>query len=380
MQIPLSSPDITDLERDAVMEVLNTPNLSMGPKIPEFEKIVAEYVNVKYAVAMSSGTAVLHVLVKAMGVGRGDYILTTPFSFISTANCLLFEEAKPIFIDIDESTYNITPDDIEKLYLSLPEYKRKRVKGIIYVDVFGVPADGIGFEKLGEKYGLKILEDSAEALGSSFEGRKCGSFGDAGLFAFYPNKQITTGEGGMLLTNNREIARIARSLRNQGRDEGAGWLQHSRFGYNYRISDINCAIGVAQMKRIDEIMGKRRKVKKSYDNLFENMFNKGLLIPQRTLENFFVSPFVYVLRLADKFDKNQRDNLLSFLRKNGIQCSNYFSPIHLQPHYKKFGWKYGDMPITERISERTIALPFYNNLKKNQIEYVVENVNDFFKK
>ena len=380
MQIPLSSPDITNLERDAVMEVLNTPNLSLGPKIFEFEKIIAEYVNVKHAVAMSSGTAVLHVLVKAIGLGKGDYVLTTPFSFISTANCLLFEEAKPIFVDIDENTYNITPDDVEKLYLSLPEYKKKRVKAIIYVDVFGVPADGIGFEKLGRKYNLRIIEDSAEALGSSFESRKCGSFGHAALFAFYPNKQITTGEGGMLLTNNREIARIARSLRNQGRDEGAGWLQHARLGYNYRISDINCAIGVAQMKRIDEIIGKRRKVKKLYDNSFENMFNKGLLIPQRTLEKSFVSPFVYVLRLADKFDKNQRDNLLSFLRKNNIQCSNYFSPIHLQPHYKKLGWKYGDMPITEKVSERTIALPFYNNLKKSQIEYVVENVSDFFKK
>lgn len=379
MEINLSNPDITSLERDAVMEVLNTPNLSLGPKISEFEKIIADYVDVKHSVAMSSGTAVLHVLVKALGIGRGDYVLTTPFSFISTSNCLLFEEAKPIFIDIDESTYNITPDDVEKLYLSLPEYKKKRVKAIIYVDVFGIPADSLEFEKLGQKYNLKIIEDSAEALGSSFEGRRCGSFGHAALFAFYPNKQITTGEGGMLLTNSGEIARIARSLRNQGRDEGAGWLQHARLGYNYRISDINCAIGIAQMKRIDEIIGKRRKVEKLYDNLFENMFNKGLLIPQKTLEKSFVSPFVYVLRLADKFDKNQRDNLLSFLRKNGIQCSNYFSPIHLQPHYKKLGWKYGDMPITEKISERTIALPFYNNLKKEHIEYVVEKIIEFIK-
>jgi len=358
MQIPLSSPDITDLERDAVMEVLNTPNLSL---------------------AMSSGTAVLHVLVKAIGLGKGDYVLTTPFSFISTSNCLLFEEAKPIFIDIDESTYNIIPDDVEKLYLSLPEYKKKRVKAIIYVDVFGVPADSLGFEKLGQKYNLKIIEDSAEALGSSFEGRRCGSFGHAALFAFYPNKQITTGEGGMLVTNDEQIAKIARSLRNQGRDEGAGWLQHARLGYNYRISDINCALGIAQMDRIEEMKGKRKKVKERYDELFRDIFEKGLLIPQLIPEGATVNPFVYVLRMADDFSKEDRDKLLIYLRDRNIQCSNYFSPIHLQAHYKKLGWKYGDMPITEKVSERTIALPFYNNLKKEHIEYVVEKVIEFIK-
>lgn len=380
MKINLSSPDITNLERDAVIEVLNTPNLSLGPKIRKFEKKFEEYVGVKNAVAMSSGTAVLHIIIKALGIGKGDYVLTTPFSFISTANCLLFENAIPIFVDINQDTYNLDPQEVEIIYLSLPKTKRNKVKAIIYVDVFGVPADGIGFEKLGQKYNLKIIEDSAEALCSSFKERRCGSFGDAGLFAFYPNKQITTGEGGILVTNNEDIAKLARSYRNQGRDKGTGWLQHARLGYNYRISDINCAIGIAQMKRIDEIIGKRRKVKKLYDNLFKDMFNKGLLIPQRTLEKSFVSPFVYVLRLSDKFNKEDRGNLLCFLRKNGIQCSNYFSPIHLQPHYKKLGWKYGDMPITEKVSEKTVAFPFYNNLKRNQIEYVVENVNDFFRK
>lgn len=379
MNIPLSNPDITKQERDAVLRVLKTPHLSLGPKLPEFEQVMAGYAGVKYAVAMSSGTAVLHAIIKALGIGKGDYVLTTPFSFISTSNCLLFEGAEPIFVDIDESTYNLTPEAAEKVYLALPEEKRKKVKAVSYVDVFGVPADGPGFEQLGKKYHLHIIDDSAEALGSSLKGRKCGSFGDAGLFAFYPNKQITTGEGGVLVTDNQDLAVMAKSLRNQGRDEGAGWLQHARLGYNYRLSDINCALGIAQMQRIEELLQKRKKVKQTYDALFESLFKKGLLIPQQIPVKGEVSPFVYVLRMAGHFDKEDREGLLESLRKKGIGCSNYFTPIHLQPHYRELGWKYGDMPVTERVSERTIALPFFNNLKREQIKYVVNAVSEFFK-
>jgi perosamine synthetase len=378
MKIPLSNPDITGLEREAVLTVLNTPALSLGPKLPEFEEIIARYAGVKHAVAMSSGTAVLHCIVKALGIGDGDLVLTTPFSFIATSNCFLYEGAKPVFVDIDEKTYNITPESVEKAYLSLLEVKRQKVKAVIYVDVFGVPADGEGFEYLGKKYGLHIIDDSAEALGSSWKDRKCGSFGDAGLFAFYPNKQITTGEGGILVTNNEKLAVLAKSLRNQGRDVDAGWLQHARLGYNYRISDINCALGIAQMKRIEEIIDKRRKVKTLYDNYFNSLFEKGLLIPQQIPSQAFLSPFVYVLRMADRFDQNYRDDLLKYLRKKGIGCSNYFTPIHLQPHYQALGWKYGDMPITEKVSERTLSLPFYNDLKEENIIFIRNAAADFF--
>ena len=378
MKIPLSNPDITDLEREAVLAVLNTPDLSLGPQLPRFEQAIARYAGVKYAAAMSSGTAVLHCIVKALGIGTGDYVLTTPFSFISTSNCLLYEGAEPIFVDIDEKTYNTTPGNVEKAYLSLPQAKRQKVKAIIYVDVFGVPADGEGFENLGKKYGLHIIDDSAEALGSSRKGRKCGSFGDVGLFAFYPNKQITTGEGGILVTNNEKLAALARSLRNQGRDESSGWLQHARLGYNYRISDINCALGIAQMKRIDELITKRRKVKEIYDSQFKDLFEKEILIPQEIPRDCFVSPFVYVLRMADRFDQNHRDDLLKHLKRKGIGCSNYFTPIHLQPHYQALGWKYGDMPVTEKVSERTIALPFFNNLEEKQIKTVTTAVKDAF--
>lgn len=380
MKIPLSNPDITDIERTAVLEVLNTPHLSLGPMLPEFERVMAEYAGVKYAAAMSSGTAVLHTIIKALGIGKGDYVLTTPFSFISTSNCLLFEGAEPIFVDIDENSYNLTAEAVEKTYLAVPVEKRQKVKAVAYVDVFGVPADGEGFEHFGKKYRLPIIDDSAEALGSSLKGRKCGSFGDAGLFAFYPNKQITTGEGGVLVTDNKDLAAMAKSLRNQGRDEGAGWLQHARLGYNYRLSDINCAMGIAQMQRIEELLEKRKKVKETYDALFENLFKKGLLIPQQIPAGGEVSPFVYVLRLSDHFTKEDREKLLASLREKGIGCSNYFTPIHLQPHYRELGWKYGDMPVTERISERTIALPFFNNLKEAQIKYVVKAVTEFLLK
>jgi perosamine synthetase len=375
--IPLANPDITDHEREAVLAVLNTSTLSLGPKLPEFEAIIAQYAGVRHAVAMSSGTAVLHCIIKGLGMGNGDYVLTTPFSFIATSNCLLYEGAEPIFVDIDKDSYNITPEQVEEVYLALPESERKRVKGVIYVDVFGVPADGPGFEALGKKYGLHIIEDSAEALGSCQQNRKCGSFGDAGLFAFYPNKQITTGEGGVLVTDSSELAAVARSLRNQGRDEGAGWLQHARAGYNYRISDINCALGIAQMERIEEIVAKRRKVKEIYDHHFKELFEKGVLIPQAIRDDCFISPFVYVPRLADRFDKNHREGFLSYLREKGIQCSNYFTPIHLQPHYHALGWKYGDMPVTEHVSERTAALPFFNNLDAENIQYIAETIKKF---
>ncbi|MCX6583580.1 MAG: DegT/DnrJ/EryC1/StrS family aminotransferase [Candidatus Aminicenantes bacterium] len=378
MNIPLSNPDITKKERDAVLRVLKTPHLSLGPKLPEFEQVMAGYAGVKYAVAMSSGTAVLHTIIKALGIGKGDYVLTTPFSFISTSNCLLFEGAAPIFVDIDENAYNLTPEAVEKAYLALPVEKRQKVKAVAYVDVFGVPADGEGFEHFGKKYHLHIIDDSAEALGSTLKGRKCGSFGDAGLFAFYPNKQITTGEGGVLVTGNKDLAAMAKSLRNQGRDEGAGWLQHARLGYNYRLSDINCALGIAQMQRIDEILQKRKKVKATYDAQFDNLFKKGLLIPQRIPVGAEVSPFVYVLRLSGDFTKEDREKLLNSLREKGIGCSNYFTPIHLQPHYRELGWQYGDMPATERISERTIALPFFNNLKESRIKYIVQAVSQYF--
>lgn len=415
MKIPLSSPDITQLEEEKVLEVLNTPNLSLGPKLIEFEEKFAEYVGSKYAIAVNSGTSGLHLCIRALDIKDGDLVLTTPFSFISSANCILFERAIPIFMDIDEKTLNI---NVNKLKDKLKELnvKTKKPKSILPVHIFGRPCEMDEITELTNENGLELIEDAAEATGAEYltnkssiktqkskiqertrnkinnnpkkkrafkmdnfrENRdkktwkKVGTFGHCGVFAFYPNKQITTGEGGMIVTDDEKIYKSCKSMRNQGRSEDGEWLQHERLGYNYRISDINCALGIAQLERIDEILAKREMVAKSYNRRLKEI--EELTIPQFE-ENKKISWFVYVVRLIDKYSKEDRGLILNKLNEKGIGCSNYFSPIHLQPFYRKmFSYKKGDFPVTERVSERTIALPFYNNLKEEQIDYVCDNL------
>ena len=235
------------------MEVLNTPKLSLGPKLKVFEDRIAAYAGVKYAVAVNSGTSGLHLMLRALGITEGDEVITTPFSFIASANCILFEKAVPVFTDIDPKTLNINVNLIE-------EKITPKTKAILAVDVFGHPCEWDKLEKIAKEHGLGLIEDSCEALGAEYRSRKAGSFGDAGIFAFYPNKQITTGEGGVIVTDNKDIYELSRSMRNQGRGSGDKWLAHTMLGYNYRISDINCALGIAQMDRIDEILAKRSRV------------------------------------------------------------------------------------------------------------------------
>jgi len=362
-QIPLSSPDVTDKEIKSVLGVLSTSNLSLGPKLVEFENVIADYVGLKYAVAVNSGTSALHLLVKAMDIRDGDEVITTPFSFVASANCILFEKANPVFVDIDPLTLNINPDLIE-------EKITNKTKAILAVDVFGHPAQWTRLESIALKHNLRLIEDSCEAIGAEYKGKKAGSFGDAGTFAFYPNKQITTGEGGCIITDDKKIAALARSMRNQGRDGNDGWLQHKRLGYNYRISDINCALGIVQMERIEEILAKRENVAAMYNERLTNI--DGLVIPYRSPE-VTISWFVYVVRLADNFTRNERDEIIQSLGRKGIQSNSYFPPIHLQPFYvDQFGYGVGDFPVTEVISERTIALPFFNNLTERQIDYVTD--------
>jgi len=287
MNIPLAKPDITEREIEAVTAVLRTPQLALGPKLKEFEYEMAQYIGVKYAIAVNSGTSALHLIIKALAISDGNEVITTPFSFISSANCILFENAKPIFVDIQPTTLNIDPARIE-------EQITVNTKAILAVDVFGQPADWDSLQEIAYRYGLKLIEDSAEALGAEYNShesrvngrgsrtidqrnqdslmwRKAGSFGDAAVFAFYPNKQITTGEGGIVVTNNKEIACLCRSLRNQGRKEGSTWLQHERLGYNYRLSDINCALGIAQLERIQEILDRREQVAKLYNQRLKDV-------------------------------------------------------------------------------------------------------------
>ena len=385
--IPLARPDITNLERKAVLEVLKTSNLSLGPKLEEFEKKIAKFAGVKYAVGVNSGTSALHLIIRALEIKKRDEVITSPFSFVASANCILFEGAKPVFVDIDPKTLNIDPDKIEKTITNLPAGRQEKLKAILAVDVFGHPAEWDKIKKIAKKYKLKLIEDSAEALGAEYgsasllqsKWKKCGSFGDAAVFAFYPNKQITTGEGGMVLTNNKKIADLCRSMANQGREVKNGkWLEHIRLGYNYRMSDINAALGVVQLSRINKIIKKRKKIAFFYNKYLSDIPN--IKIPY-VASYADISWFVYVIQLAENYSKKDRNRIIDKMGKMGIQCSNYFEPIHLQPFYEKmFGYKKSNFPICESISERTIALPFYNNLREKEIKFVVKSLKNIILK
>ncbi|MBS4538821.1 DegT/DnrJ/EryC1/StrS family aminotransferase [Clostridium sp. D2Q-11] len=368
MKVNLSGPDITQKEIDLVVEVLKSKYLSIGPKIQEFEQKVTEYFQVKHAIGVNSGTSGLHLLVKALGITEGDEVITTPFSFVASTNCFLFEKAKPVFVDIDENTMNIDINKIE-------EKITKKTKAILVVDVFGQPVNMEEVNKIANKNNLKVIEDSCEAIGSENKGIKAGTLGDCGVFAFYPNKQITTGEGGMILTNSDEIANLCRSLRSQGRAVTGTWLHHDRLGYNYRMNELQAALGVVQMERLDEIIEKRQRVANLYNEKLEGV--TGVTVPYIDSETTRMSWFVYVVRLDSNIGRN---SVLKYLTNNGIGCKPYFTPIHLQPYMKEmFGFKENDFPITERISNSTIALPFHNNLTIDEIDYVVKKLKEGIK-
>ena len=364
MYIPLSAPDITEKEIEAVTGVLKSQHLALGPKMEEFERQVAALAGQRFGIAVNSGTSGLHLLVRAMGIGDGDEVITTPFSFIASANCMLFERAKPVFVDIDPQTLNIDPSLIEQAV-------SPRTKAILPVHVFGQPADMEPIMEIARRHGLKVIEDSCEAIGAKYRGRAAGSFGDGAVFAFYPNKQITTGEGGVVVTNDEEIASLCHSMRNQGRSEGGGWLDHERLGFNYRLDELSCALGLVQLQRLPEILARRSAVAAEYNRLLKDV--AGVATPYISPE-VEMSWFVYVIRLDEKID---RDMVLTLLQQRGVQCKPYFTPIHLQPYYRSlFGFKEGDFPVTEQVGRGVLALPFYTNLKKKQVEFVVESLRE----
>jgi perosamine synthetase len=367
MRIYLSRPDITEKEIEAVSAVLRTPDLSLGPKVAEFEAAFAEYIGRKRSVAVNSGTSGLFLCILALGIGPGDEVITTPFTFIASATTIMMAGAKPVFVDIDPTTLNIDPAKIESAITD-------KTKAIMPVEVFGSPA---GFDKIcqiAQKHNLTILEDSCEALGSELNGKKAGTFGRMSVFAFYPNKQITTGEGGMILTDDDDLADMCVSLRNQGRGKSNSWLSHERLGYNYRISDINCALGLAQLSRLDEIKAKRAQVAKWYQEILSD--DDRLIVPTEP-PGCIISWFVFVVRLADSFTLGQRNGILDAMNAKGIQVGNYFSPVHIQPFMaEQFGYKRGGFPVTESVSERTIALPFYNNLTEDDVALVCKTLKE----
>jgi perosamine synthetase len=361
-RVPLSRPDVSQADIDAVVAVLKTPHLSLGPKLPAFEKAFAEHLGLRHGVAVNSGTSALHLAVRSLGLKAGDEMITSPFTFVATANCALFEGARPVFVDIDGQTWNL---DVAQLEAAVTQ----RTRLLMPVHIFGRPMPMDTVMEIAARRGIPVVEDACEALGATYKGCQVGTFGAASTFAFYPNKQMTTGEGGMIVTRDDHLAELCRSMRNQGRAAGAGWLAHARLGYNYRLSDINCALGLSQLARLPEFLAARRRVAQRYIEKLSELDEIVLPAPYREGE---MSWFVFVVRLADRFSQGQRDRLLESLRAQGIGTNNYFSPVPLQPFYREqFGYKPGDFPVTDRISARTFALPFYNRLTPEDQDLVV---------
>jgi len=367
IRIHLSRPDIGQAEIDAVCEVLGGPNLSLGPKVAEFEGALAKYIGRKRGVAVNSGTSGLFLCMKALGIGHGDEVITTPFTFIASATSIMMAGAKPVFVDIDPASLNIDPAKIE-------EKITEKTKALLPVVIFSNP---VGLDEVCDiavKYKLPVIEDGCEGLGSVLGGKKVGSFGTMSVFGFYPNKQITTGEGGMILTDDDELADMCVSLRNQGRSKTGGWLGHERLGYNFRLSDINCALGIVQLSRLDDFIAKRRHVAGMYQQLLAD--DDRLIVPQEPAD-CRMAWFVFVVRLAEKYTLRQRDEILKGMFERGIQVSNYFPPAYLQPFMaQKYSYKEGDFPVTDSVCKSTIALPFHNNLTQEEVEIVCAELKD----
>ena len=363
-KIPLAKPDITRREIDAVIDVLHGDTLSIGPRVEEFERLVATLVGRRHAVAVSSGTAGLHCCMIAAGIGEGHEVITTPFSFVASANCAMFVGATPVFVDIDPKTLNI---DVTKVKAAITP----RTKAIVAVEVFGHPGGMVELEQLAQQHELILIEDCCEGFGG-FDGKRAiGSFGRAGVFGFYPNKQITTGEGGMIVTDDDTFANLCRSLRNQGR-EGMSWLAHQRLGFNYRLDEMSAALGVVQVERLGDILDKRRKVAHMY---MERLMTSRYLILPTLGDDELMSWFVFVVRLNDLFEIGDRDQVMRDLRDAGIGCNNYFPPIHLQPYVaERFGYKPGDFPVTEYVSARTLAVPFFGKMTDRQVNHVCDTL------
>ncbi len=364
MRIPLSKPDISQDEIKAVKEVLETDTLSIGPKIKEFESEICKYVGVKNAIAVNSGTSALHILVRSLGIKEGDEVITTPYSFIASSNCLLFEKAKPVFVDIEPDFLGM---DLNKVEDKISE----KTKALLVVDVFGQPFNIEKAIEIAQKNELFVIDDACEALGGEWNGKKVGSLTHS-TFSFYPNKQITTAEGGVVVTNDDLIAELCKSYRSQGRALTGTWLVHERLGFNYRMSELHAALGIVQLRKIDKILQRRAQIAKKYNELLENI--DGVKTPIIAPEVTKMSWFVYVIQLDEKID---RDSVINYLDKEGVKTKPYFTPIHLQPFYRRdFGFKLGDFPVAEKVGNSSLALPFFNKITDEEKEYVCEKIKE----
>ncbi len=390
MKIPMSSPNLSDADRQAVLDVVSTPNLSMGPKIDAFERAFCDLTGAQHAIGVSSGTAGLHLCVRAAEIGVGDLVITTPFSFVASTNVILFEKAIPVFVDVDPLTGNMdvtqlrhAVDDLclggeaARAWLPrrLPEVHQGRlgaVKAILPVDVFGQPADYDAINAVARQYNLTVIEDSCEALGGAYKGRMAGTLADYGVFAFYPNKQITTGEGGLIITDDPAAADFMRALRNQGRAPGDTWLQHTFLGYNYRMDEMSAALGLSQLDRLETLLVKRARVADWYGHYLAKI--EQVTPPHIVESTTRVSWFVYVIRLERDIN---RDRLGKILAQRGVPVRPYFSPIHLQPYMREmFGFRDGDYPVTEDLGERSLALPFSGEMTEEMVVKVCQSLAD----
>jgi dTDP-4-amino-4,6-dideoxygalactose transaminase len=391
MQIPMSSPDINEADIAAVTAVLRTPYLSIGPRIEQFEADLARRIGTSHAIGVNSGTSGLHLCVIAAGVQPADFVITTPFSFVASANAILYERAIPIFVDVDPATGNILPDavaaaadalsqggDAAEQFLppalrngrtgSVQNATGGRLRALLPIHAFGQPADMAPILDTARKHSLAVIEDACEAIGAEYRGRPAGTFSDAAVFAFYPNKQMTTGEGGMIVTNRQDWAQLFYSLRNQGRDVFDAWLNHSRLGYNYRLDEMSAALGLSQLGRLDELLSNRERVAGWYNERLASL--EGIEVPTIAPTTTRMSWFVYTVRITHPAG---RDVVIRELLEEGIPSRPYFTPIHLQPFYRGiFGYARGDFPATEYLGDVSLALPFSGVMTEEQVDYVCD--------
>ncbi len=362
-EIPLSRPWVDEREEELVLEVLRSGRLSLGPWIERFEELLAERVGAPHAAAVSSGTAGLHLLCHIHGLSTGDEVITSPLSFVASANCFILEGATPVFADVDPRTLNMDPRAVEAAIT-------ERTRGIVAVDMFGYPCELDELRAIADKYGLVLIEDAAEALGAEYDGRPIGAHGPSAVFGFYPNKQMTTGEGGVVVTHSEDVWQQVVSLRNQGRSygEGGGWFHHVRVGLNYRWTDVQAAIGIAQLEKLDRILELRAAAARRYDDFLDDL--GGIEGPPPDDAKHRRSWFVYVVKLDPDFD---RDAVMAALRAEGVATAEYVPCVHLQPYMReRYGFAEGLCPVAEDVARRTLALPFFTQIEASDQERVVD--------
>jgi len=365
MRIPLAQPEIDEADIAAVTAVLRTGRLSLGPKLEEFEEALANYAGTSHAVAVSSGTAALHLCLRALGIGEGDEVIVPSFAFIAVANAVRYVGALPVFVDVDSETLNLDPERVDAAITP-------RTRAILVVHTFGVPAAMKEMQAIADRRRLFLLEDACEALGAEYGARRVGSLGIAGTFGFYPNKQITTGEGGAVVTSDLKLARKMRAARNQGRNESGAWLQHSEIGFNYRVSEMSCALGLEQLRRCDAVLHRREAVARRYTQKLSAC--PLLQTPPADLPFRKISWFAYVVRLREDLRGISRDCIVQAMAARGIGCGRYFAPVHLQPAYANEPHRCAGLSVTEAIAPRTVALPFFNALSEHEIGEVCETL------